>query len=422
MKIRELKQLLIQSWDLRTCSPGLRDKWNKENPSLGQCAITALIVNDFFGGKIMRCMASSGSHYYNIIDDELVDLTVEQFLGEIPQYENGEERTREYLLSNEDTKNRYEKLLYNLKQLIRQFQGKQFKLIDCNGQEYLSDIPGTLGGNKKLKIYGRLDCPSAKKWIEKGYYISNRVFFENEDIAIAAGYRPCAKCMPDKYKAWKNNQIRKNRFQMCVNQRKEKEVFNVELSRIQNQNVRRSTETILDMLPDYFYEIPASSSGKYHPSFSLGDGGLVRHVKVAMRILEEMFRDEAFGKYDDYTKDLIRMALILHDGFKSGMTNSGHTCSEHPVIMSKFILDNKDKLLISEEDAKFVSSLIITHMGPWNKDKAGNVIMPVPTTREELLVHLCDYIASRNFLNVYFENNEICDSVDREKVLTLNKK
>lgn len=219
MEIRQLKQILIQSWNLETCSPGLRDKWNEENPSIGQCAITALIVNDFFGGKIMRCMASSGSHYYNIIDDELVDLTVEQFLGEIPQYENGEERTREYLLSNKDTKNRYEKLLYNLKQSIRQFQGKQFKLIDCNGQEYLSNTPGTLAGNRKLKIYGRLDCQSAKRWIEKGYYISNRVFFQNEGIAIAAGYRPCAKCMPDKYKEWKNDQIRKNRFQMCADQR-----------------------------------------------------------------------------------------------------------------------------------------------------------------------------------------------------------
>lgn len=123
------------------------------------------------------------------------------------------------MLSNKDTKNRYEKLLYNLKQSIRQFQGKQFKLIDCNGQEYLSNTPGTLAGNRKLKIYGRLDCQSAKRWIEKGYYISNRVFFQNEGIAIAAGYRPCAKCMPDKYKEWKNDQIRKNRFQMCADQR-----------------------------------------------------------------------------------------------------------------------------------------------------------------------------------------------------------
>ena len=106
----------------------------------------------------------------------------------------------------EDIKNRYEKLLYNLKQLIRQFQGKKCKLIDCNGKEYLSDIPGSLSGNKISKICGRLDCPSTKKWIEKGYYISNRVFFENEDIAIAAGYRPCSICMPNEYKEWKNNQ------------------------------------------------------------------------------------------------------------------------------------------------------------------------------------------------------------------------
>lgn len=198
-----------------------------------------------------------------------------------------------------------------------------------------------------------------------------------------------------------------------------KDVFKVELDKIKDDNVRYSTEIILEMLPDYFYKIPASSSGKYHPLFSLGEGGLVRHVKVALRILEEMFRDEVFGVYDEYTKDLMRMALMLHDGFKSGLNNIGHTCSEHPVIMSDFILNNKEKLLISENDSKFVSDLIRSHMGPWNKDKEGNVIMPVPKTNEELLIHLCDYIASRNFLNVSFENNEIVDSVNRDKTLSL---
>ena len=60
-------------------------------------------------------------------------------------------------------------------------------------------------------------------------------------------------------------------------------------------------------------------------------------------------------------------------------------------------------------------------MGPWNKDKSGNIIMPPPKTSEELLVHLCDYISSRNFLNVCFEDNEIPDSMRREKTLTLSK-
>jgi hypothetical protein len=321
MEIGQLKQLLIQSWNLETCSPGLRDKWNEENPSIGQCAITALIVNDFFGGKIMRCMSPTGSHYYNDLDGSIVDLTVEQFQGEMPDYEHGEERTREYLLGNNDTKSRYLLLKDNLDKNI------------------------------------------------------NR-----------------------------------------------KEVFRTELNNFKDEDVRKSTEIVLDMLPLYFYSVPASSSGKYNPAFSLGEGGLVRHVKVAMRILEEMYRDTAFGEYDDHTKDLIRMALILHDGFKSGLTNTGHTCREHPVIMSDFLIQNRDKLLISTEDTAFVSRLVRSHMGPWNTDKNGKVIMPVPKTREELLVHLCDYMASRNFLNVYFKDNEISDSAERDKVKSIGEK
>ena len=201
-----------------------------------------------------------------------------------------------------------------------------------------------------------------------------------------------------------------------------REVFNTELSRFKNENVRKSTEVILDMIPDYFYEVPASSSGKYHPLFALGEGGLVRHIKVAMRILEEVFRDEVFGKYDTYTQDLMRMALLLHDGFKAGLEYSGHTVSEHPVLMSNFIKENKDKLFISEEDAKFVSGLILSHMGPWNTDSAGNVIMPRPETPEQKIIHECDYFASRNFLEVFFdEKGEIDESVDRGKRISLNR-
>ena len=66
------------------------------------------------------------------------------------------------------------------------------------------------------------------------------------------------------------------------------EVFRKELDYIKDDRIRSSCEIILDMLPDYFYEIPASSTGKYHPDFSLGDGGLVRHVKVAVRIAKEL--------------------------------------------------------------------------------------------------------------------------------------
>ena len=82
---------------------------------------------------------------------------------------------------------------------------KMYRLIDKTGKSYLSPIKGTLGGHSKLKIYGKLDCPSALRYIAKGQYVKHRVFFLNEETAIAAGYRPCAVCMPEEYKKWKNN-------------------------------------------------------------------------------------------------------------------------------------------------------------------------------------------------------------------------
>ncbi|MFL5134848.1 MAG: Ada metal-binding domain-containing protein [Microvirga sp.] len=80
---------------------------------------------------------------------------------------------------------------------------KQFRLIGADGQEYLSDTPGTLGGNRD-GIYGRLDCPAALRALRSGNtFRRKRVFFADEATAISAGYRPCGVCMREQYKAWK---------------------------------------------------------------------------------------------------------------------------------------------------------------------------------------------------------------------------
>jgi hypothetical protein len=80
---------------------------------------------------------------------------------------------------------------------------KTYTLTGTDGKPYLSTTRGTLGGHKKDKIYGTLDCTGAKMWIAKGHYVKQRVFFADEQTAIAAGFRPCARCLPEKYKEWK---------------------------------------------------------------------------------------------------------------------------------------------------------------------------------------------------------------------------
>jgi metal binding Ada-like protein len=80
---------------------------------------------------------------------------------------------------------------------------KLYRLLDPDRREVLSSEPGTLGGHRRNRIYGRLDCASALRWIAKGHYVRHRVFFADEAAAIAAGYRPCARCMPEEYRRWK---------------------------------------------------------------------------------------------------------------------------------------------------------------------------------------------------------------------------
>ncbi len=83
---------------------------------------------------------------------------------------------------------------------------KIYTLLGPDRKPYQSAVKGALGGNRSTRIYGRLDCPGALRLIAKGGYVKNRVFFLDEQTAIAAGYRPCARCMPEKYQAWKSRQ------------------------------------------------------------------------------------------------------------------------------------------------------------------------------------------------------------------------
>ena len=82
-----------------------------------------------------------------------------------------------------------------------------YKLLGPDGKKYLSEIPGTFGGNSKLKIYGRLDCPSALSTIRRfpGIYEKYRVFFADEKTALTAGFRPCGNCLREKYREYKEN-------------------------------------------------------------------------------------------------------------------------------------------------------------------------------------------------------------------------
>jgi len=114
----KFKKALRKSWSKETSY--CPNEWNEKNPALGQCAVSALVANDYFGGKIIwaEVLSSDGqkiSHYFNSIDGQEVDLTRSQFpVGTIipagVEKKKGFASTRKFMLSNENAKKRYELL------------------------------------------------------------------------------------------------------------------------------------------------------------------------------------------------------------------------------------------------------------------------------------------------------------------------
>ena len=136
-------------------------------------------------------------------------------------------------------------------------------------------------------------------------------------------------------------------------------------------------------VPIEFFIQPASSSGKYHPGYALGVGGLVRHTKATLIIAKMLFRTFNFSKEDE---DLVFAALALHDIAKPSKL--------HPIEVKPLL----DPLMDDYYDIiKKVLPLIESHMG--KGDQFGR--LPQPKTPLQTIVHICDYLASRK--NIYID-------------------
>lgn len=137
------------------------------------------------------------------------------------------------------------------------------------------------------------------------------------------------------------------------------EIFNKELGLIKNPEIRKFVESCLEESPEYFFHVAASSTGKYHPAYALGEGGLVRHTQAATRIAYELFRTEMF-RYDSDEQDIILASLILHDTYKHGVIESKYTITEHPLVAAQAVKNSKG--VIKQEWRELISENIKTHM------------------------------------------------------------
>lgn len=169
--------------------------------------------------------------------------------------------------------------------------------------------------------------------------------------------------------------------------------FEKEINFIQSEDLRMFTKTYLDnVVPQYFFEVGASSSGKYHPKFSQGLGGLVRHTKAVSLMAEELLRMSPYSYLSDENKDFVRVACIVHDTAKYGIVEfNKNDYSTHAENASKAVADLWVEYF-REPCPYLLVNAIASHMGQWGKPKM--------MTSVDRCVHQADYIASRNFFDI----------------------
>lgn len=175
-------------------------------------------------------------------------------------------------------------------------------------------------------------------------------------------------------------------------------LFANELNDIQDNNLRQFAVQLLVNAPEYFFTVPASSSGKYHPYFAREVGGLVKHTRCVIFYAE--CNAESFN-FDSHIKDLTIIAALAHDIKKQGNNNTGsHTVWEHPELAYNYVLEMQktNSHLISVEDATIIANAILCHMGKWQHDAQftrGKKAFPLPTTLFDYAIQSADYMASR---------------------------
>lgn len=174
-------------------------------------------------------------------------------------------------------------------------------------------------------------------------------------------------------------------------------MFANEIGYIKNENFRKFAEELIANADDYFFVVPASSSGKYHPQFSLGTSGLVRHTRCVAYFAKAMA--ESFN-FNDEDTDLLIIAALAHDIKKQG-NNTGHTVREHPLLASNYVCDIMKKFsedIITNEQIQKICCAVVSHMGKWEnlpEFTRGKEPYPMPANDFEKALQSADYIASR---------------------------
>lgn len=176
-----------------------------------------------------------------------------------------------------------------------------------------------------------------------------------------------------------------------------KAVFKELLDKFETEEMRLYCEDMIEQIPDYFFTMPSSTSGKFHTATQCKPHGQVYHVIMFGTIMNYLLSLKCnMEKFKSpIQRDAMRCTAILHDAIKCGWDGSQYTVHEHPMLAGQWIRETHVEHDIDDTIKERIARMVERHSGSWTTSKYSTVVLPEPENEMEILVHECDILSSR---------------------------
>lgn len=184
------------------------------------------------------------------------------------------------------------------------------------------------------------------------------------------------------------------------------DTFRKEILKIKSSEIKTFTAGVLKGIPDYFFVLPATSSGRHHNVMDNARGGLVHHTKAVVIALDTLLSINVYRDMitnDDESIDAMYSACILHDIAKYGFDYrpSKHTLFQHPIMGAEHIQKYANTHKYTQPWVDQIVRNVMTHHGQWNTSRYyTGITLPTPVNNSDILVHTADYLASREYIQI----------------------
>ena len=203
-------------------------------------------------------------------------------------------------------------------------------------------------------------------------------------------------------------------------------VFQPYLDKFETEEMRLYCADMIKQIPDYIFEMPSSTSGKYHNKTQCLPHGQIYHIIMFAEIMN--YRLALKGNQEKFKfpvqRDAMRCTPIFHDALKCGLNGSTFSVHEHPMLAGQWVRDTKVEHDIDDKIKEAIARMVERHSGEWTTSKKSSIVLPEPENAMELFVHECDYLSSRSNIDMqipeYLKDIFVDESVEFDESYTLS--